>query len=198
MGRFFLLFLCFLYVGCGSAFHYEYTHLATTSQAPYKHIPVYVDIQFGEADKIGIENALNTWNYVFNGYIKLDVISFKFDMEPSELMKALNEHGIIILKVSNNASFIPAITNGKVVAFCDNQGGNVIHIVRDNLPTEQIEFTTLHELGHILGAPDADGAILMNKNYSPRYSLCVDKRSMEYVAAYQHLDPTKLNYCIYE
>jgi hypothetical protein len=193
----FFLVLCLLYVGCAANFGYQYTHVPQQSQVVYRHIPVYVDVQFGEADRLGIENALNSWNYVLNGYIKFEAVSYSFDMEPAIIQRAINQRGLLILKINSTSSFIPPVSNGRVRAFC-NDDKTIMYVVRDNIPTEEVEFTTLHELGHVLGAPDVDGEpILMNRAYSPRYSKCVDKRSMEYVAEAQRLDPNKLNYCEY-
>ena len=192
MKRAFFLFLLF-FVGCASNYKFEYTNINYNNKLTYKTIPVYVDINFGETDKVSIENAINTWNYVLNNYIKFNIISFKFDMEPS----LINKNSVYILRINHDSSFIPQASSNKPRGFCDSVGGNTVYIVRDNLTTEQVEFTTLHELGHILGALDIDGETLMNTRYSDKYSKCVDKISMELIAKIQHLDPNKLNYCFY-
>lgn len=193
------VFLFFLSVGCVGNTRFEYTHVPGPSQVAYKHIPVYVDIKFGEGDKVGIQNAIDAWNYVLNGYIKLDVVSYKFDMEPSDILDVYQKHGVMILKINSDASFLPAskFPGTEVAATTDSLGGYTLYLCRDLLSEDTIKPVTMHELGHILGAPDMEGPILMNPRFSAKYEACIDKTTVEVVARYQNLDPNKLNYCVY-
>jgi hypothetical protein len=104
----------------------------------------------------------------------------------------------MILRIDSSSNFLPpSRIEGNVVAgITDSLGGNTIYLIRDRL-FNRIEQITLHELGHILGAPDMDGETMMNGTLSPKYSRCVDERAMIAVANFQHLDAGKLNYCRY-
>jgi len=190
-----ILILC---AACGGDFRYQYNAASPINQGAAVHTHVYVDIQFGEADKISIDNAINAWNYVLNGYIELDVVSYKFDMSPAEINSILNENGVMILKINSDSKLIPTprYPEAFIAGFANDIGGNMIYLVRDKIDNI-VEPVMLHELGHILGSPDLDGQTLMSWNFSAKYTKCIDKRSMEEVAKYHHLDPMKLNYCSY-
>jgi hypothetical protein len=63
------LFLLFLLLGACSLFNapvrgaYEYTHQEASSQV-LREIPIWIDKNFGDADKIEINNAIDRWNEV--------------------------------------------------------------------------------------------------------------------------------------
>ena len=193
----FLFVLSLLCTSCVGGLTYQYTNIPSTS-VYCKRIPIYIDINFSNANKLYIDNAINAWNYVLNGYIKLDVVSYSFDMEPSELKSIFDNNGVMILQIDSDSNFLPPskIEGNAIDGITDRVGGNTIYLIRDRL-SDKIEQITLHELGHILGALDMEGDTVMNGTLSPKYSKCIDERAMEAVAAFQHLDPNKLNYCRY-
>lgn len=164
-------------------------------------VPVVVDKNFSHEDKTSIDNAINSWNYVLNGYIVMKVESYNFDMEVDILKSVLARDGLIILKVDHTSSLIPD-SKGKhnTLAWANDIGGNKIWVVRDRFYTPDTYPIMLHELGHILGS-DHEEDIPQNQNFLmyPHYERgkynCVDARAMWKVARYQLLFPDRLNYC---
>lgn len=190
-------------IGCSGHHSYHYTNLPPNTST-IEIIPVYIDVRFGQADRIAIDNSLNAWNYALNNYIKLEVISYTFDMDPNDIKAALSNNGILIMRINSHNPIIPPSTdeNTMVLAFVDRVGGNLFYVVRDRITNDQLQQITLHELGHIMGCCSSQNhhlydTSLMNKFYNSEYMRCIDKATIIEVAAFRKLDPTKLNYCVF-
>jgi hypothetical protein len=174
----------------------RYTHVPPYT-GTHTIIPVVVDKNFSPQDKTSIDNAINSWNYVLNGYMVMMVESYNFDMEVDVLKSVLARDGIVILKVYSDSSLIP----GKyTLAWANDIGGNKIWVVRDRFYLPDTYPIMLHELGHILGAEHEED-IPQNQNFLmfPHYERgkynCIDGRAMQKVARYQLLFMDRLNYC---
>lgn len=207
MKRYLILLMMVVYLAVGCVGHrltsFKYIHAGGYSEVPLKVIPVYVDKDFGEADKVAIDDALTQWNYALNGYIRLDVVSYKFDMEPSIIGQCLSGHCWMILKVNSSNPMVgelDAAKNGKpqtyTLAWANEIGGNRMFLIRDRLPNEWVTGVSLHEMGHLLGA-DHDDVYLMQATFHWEDARCVDYESLKRVADYQHLPMSNLNYCVY-
>lgn len=160
-----------------------------------KTIDVYVDADFGEADKVAIQEGIEQWNYALNKQIDIRVISWEFKMEPS-LLK--NKDAWFILKVHSSTKLKPAETRGiPTLAFADAIGGHYIYMLRDRIQNEDVKGISMHEMGHLLGSAHV-GTHLMHNTYVKGKYLCVDYASVESVAKAQHLEVDGLNYCIFE
>lgn len=194
MKRFSLLIFIIL-IGCLGYIHhdpYVYT-LKPYHQSTLKTIPIYIDKDFGDQDLIYLDDAIRQWNYSLNGYIKLEIVSTKFDMEQDIIKKALSGNAWLILKIYSNNEMVYDSPGSLTVAFVNKIGGNVLFLVRDRLSYEEITGVSLHEIGHLLGAKHNSG--LMSAEYNKNGLPCVDQIAMVEVAEYQGLPAKDLNYC---
>lgn len=180
----------------------RYTKIASYTGAPLAIVPIIVDTTFSTMDKTAIDDAINAWNYVLNGYIILKVESWDFNMEVEVLKDVIYRHGLVIMKVASSNSIIPTQNNSesKTLAWANDIGGTKIWVVRDRFYQPDTFPIMLHELGHIFGA-DHEKEVPENKNFLmyPKYERgrwnCVDGRAMEKAANYHLLPPERLNYC---
>lgn len=195
-----LLFLAFFLSACNLTPNYYYTRIPPNPTIK-TIITVRIDKTFSYDDKVGIDNALNTWNYALNNYIAFRVVSTDFDMEPDDIKHAYMENSLLILKIDSSNSIVPSSkTGGDVMAFTNEVGGRQIFVVRDRIWDEKTLYDVmLHEIGHSLGCDDLHNKrALMNAQLYTDYAQCVDYDAVVQVAKYQRLDPAHLNYCVYE
>lgn len=197
-----------LFVGCmGSSVPKPFRYISVPSYSiePLKVYKVWVDKNFGEADKLAIDDAVKQWNYAMNGYVKITVESYKFDMEPEVLGRAMRGEGWVILKIDRNNPLVagvdkPAKPGEKqyyTLAWVNEIGGNRMWVIRDRISNEQMTGIMLHEFGHLLGA-EHDTVYLMQPHYKWEDYRCVDYEALKRVAKWQHLPMERLNYCVYE
>jgi hypothetical protein len=174
-------------------------NLSYTSRAPIygeaKIIPVFIDREFSPAEGKVIADGLAQWNYAMNGQIRFELVSLSFDDSPAEITQA--ENGLIIMPVASDCTFIPQGENpiGRTAAW--TRGRHQLFIVVDRIDgKEKMRGIVLHELGHILGAPDLRGTgSLMDREHKDENCRCIDQRSAELVAEAQGLAAGSVNYC---
>lgn len=199
------LFIFFLFlISCATVQSSRHFYYSQSSQRPptitIREVPVYIDKNIGKEDQLHIDDALNAWNYALNNYIKFVIVSNEFDMATTDLKDIEKKNGLAILTVdSKTCTFIPPITydKGLQTAAWANTAHHVVYIVRDRLKTQDIFGITLHEVGHILGAAHDSENDLMYPTYSLTGYECIDRRTIDQVAAVNHLDSASLNACYY-
>lgn len=191
----FLLVILFISTDCAGVLHYQYTRKPVNTGICVA-IPVYIDKTFGNQDRLLIDDAINSWNYALNGYIKLEVQTPYFDMDPNII-----HGGIVISKVNSSNSFVPLSPDeGIVLGWTDHVSGHYIYLIEDRLQESDYIFreTVRHELGHSLGSGHIkDHPSLMNPSISP-YAQCIDYYSMQQVATHYGIEISRLNYCEYD
>lgn len=183
--------------GCGlrDTSMYYYIHAPNQTVIPLRVIPIYIDQEFGEADKIEIDNAIGQWNFAFNGYVKLEAVDWHFQMETNKIIEGLHRGGWFILKVDSNNEIVQGHQT-RALAFANKISGNYIYIIRDRIQTDDIKYISMHEMGHLLGS-DHIGKLLMFPYYNKSRFQCIDWDTLQEVARAQHLEVSNLNYCIY-
>lgn len=172
---------------------------------PARIIQVYIDKQFGEADKIEMQKAIDQWNFALNNNIKIEISPIPFDMEPQLIEQIRREKGWIFMKIDKNNPMIPPDTVAGpdtpryfTMAFCDFVGGSKTWFIRDKIDdTDKIYGITLHEIGHLLGARHT-GKLLMSPHFDAEAYKCVDKGTVNQVSDFIGIPIEELNYCLYE
>lgn len=199
-----LLALAGTLVGCGAfSFinqpqlgRYTYTHKPDYEGPTVRVIPIWIDKDFGLADKVAIDDAINAWNYSLNGYIRLRVVDTEFDMEVDKIVTQVKSNGWLIMKINGDNAMVPLLKDGyRTIGFCERVGGNHLYLVRDRLMNEDIFGVTMHEMGHLLGSPHV-GERLMFPHFSRARFQCVDSVTLEQVARYNGIPLDRLNYCV--
>ena len=175
---------------------YQYTQLSVYEGIPVRVIPIWVDKKFGSADRLAIDDAVSSWNYALNGYIKLQIVDFEFDYESDKVIRQIRENGWFFLLVNHDNSLIPKNDKGYLtIGFTELIGGHHLYLVRDRLSNEMVYGVTMHEIGHLLGAEHL-GTHLMYPHYTRARFQCIDLRTIWAVAVYNNLPADRLNYCV--
>ena len=164
---------------------------------PIRTIPIWIDKNFGEADLLEIDRAVNSWNYVLNGYIKLQIVDTKFDMQIDRIVKRVRENGWLFMKIDGKSSLVPGPTDPHdwSIGFAERIGGNHLYLVRERLHNDWVYGVTMHEIGHLLGSPHIGNRLMYPRMTRSRYQ-CVDYDTMWTVAVYNGISPDLLNYCV--
>lgn len=196
MKKLFALIVLIMMVGCGMHNStYYYIHTPDVAVTPKKSVLIYVDKDFGFADRVEIRAAVDQWNFAMNGQVKLDIASWEFMMEPSLLA---DKDKWFILKIDSQSKLKPADTKDSFsLAFCEKVGGHLMYIIRDRIGNADVKGITMHELGHLLGAQHVGNYLMYYHFVRAKYN-CIDYASAEAVARAQDLDMGSMNYCIYE
>jgi hypothetical protein len=203
----FVWFLCLLLSICSLScflprtYSFAYvnsSHSRVHSQGRIQKI--YIDKDFGNADAVAIQDALNQWSYALNGYIEFQTITVDLvhgSMEP--LRESERGEAWLLMKIDSNNPLVVFHDKPEhpALAFCEAIGGHHLYLIRDRIPNENVRGVVMHEVGHLLGAEHRWGDGLMNPAYHESVSQCIDKDTLTQVAAYQHLPVENMNYCIY-
>lgn len=175
---------------------YSYTNKVTYVGPPVRTIPIWIDKNFGEADRLAIDDAIGSWNYALNGFVVLKVVDTEFDMEIPKIVEQVQSNGWLIMKINSDNPMVPVLKDGyRTIGFCERVGGNHLYLVRDRLFNEDVFGVTMHEIGHLLGA-EHKGDRLMYPHFTRARFQCVDQTTIEQVAAWQHIPLDRLNFCM--
>ena len=161
------------------------THRAATAKPEI--VRIAIDEQFDMYERAKILRAVNEWNHVLNGFVRLDT-------DPA----ADKEPVWIIVPVRGGR---PPPVSGMIVghALAATQAveplGGVVIIYVDRVRGYDLASVMRHELGHVLGlGHDASGR-LMSSRYTANRQQCIDRAAAEAVAANRALPPAALNWC---
>lgn len=176
---------------------YQYTRQDLYQGQPVRVIPIWIDKNFGEADKVAIDDAIQAWNYAMNGYVRLRVVDTAFDMEVDKIVSQVNQNGWLFMKIRSDNKLVPTQSEKGywTIGFVERVGGNHLYLVRDRLGNDDIFGVTLHEIGHLMGSGHI-GERLMYPHYSRARFQCVDYETIKKVADYQKVPLSALNYCV--
>jgi hypothetical protein len=192
--RLFTFLLPFCLASCSALPNLNYT-ARSPIYGTTRIIPVFVDREFSPAEDAAIADGLAQWNYAMNGQIRFELVSLAFDDSPAEITQA--ENGLMIMPVGSDCTFIPRGENPIGMTAAWTRGEHELFIVRDRINgKERLRGIVLHELGHILGAPDLHGiGSLMDREHADGSCRCIDQKSAELVAEAQGLAAGSVNYC---
>lgn len=202
-----ILFIALLAMvsGCGTTLYQYHSVDAEVNNQHYKIFPIYVDKSFNAQELATVDQVVADWNYVLNGYMKIQVQPVKFTHSDEtttdtllEKIKQTNE-GLMMVGANHDDPLIEnsvADGDGKL-AFVNALGERafLMTVVRDRIGTKNLHKILLHEFGHSLGANHIQAVSLMYPYYGYMQMNCVDKITVAQVASYYNLDLNHMNYC---
>lgn len=175
---------------------FYYTGSNSSKSITMRTVKIWIDRDFGDGDLIAIDNAIKQWNVALNGWIILEVMPQRFNMEEDIIKRSSGGEGWLIMKIDSSNPMVNDDSSGKVLGMTNDIGGSRMWIVRNRLPNEWVTGVTLHEIGHLLGARhQGDG--LMRPDFFIDSAGCVDYDAAEQVADYLNIEVNQMKYCIY-
>lgn len=202
--KYLCLILSCLLISCGGLYSYHQgTKPAHVSNQ--KVIDIYLDSSFDLMEREHIKDAMNEWNGVFNGQIKLQLaekdgglVSFSGKDEASDLLKMMNNTGLgwLIIKLNSSDELLEDV-NTNTLAFVTGADRHLMVVIADRVTGRNLKTIIMHEMGHLLGAAHINSkGSLMNPTYGFDQVDCIDKMTVSQIAGYWDFPITELNYCI--
>jgi hypothetical protein len=161
----------------------HYTHHAATIGVASEIVRLHVDDAFSSYERAKILRAVNEWNHVLNGFVRLDLVSSPSIPSVWEVMPA---HGG---PPKRNRENVLAITMPLP------SGGGLVLVIVDVLEGRDLGSVMRHELGHVMGLGHDPKGHLMAPHYSDRDQQCVDKAASDAIAVARRLPAAALNWC---
>lgn len=170
---------------------YRYTERPSAAAATSRVVAVYVDTDFGPAERERIGFALQQWNHVLNGFVRLHPVLV--DSADRDLGR-LRRPGWIVAKVDSRHPL--ARDRSAMAVTVGNRSGGFVYVIADRFPARDLTAVVLHEIGHVLGAGHDPYGHLMAPVYDRSNAHCIDRGAVAMVAQAQRLPLERLNWCI--
>jgi hypothetical protein len=160
------------------------THRAATAKPEIVRIDI--DERFDAYDRAKILRAVNEWNHVLNGFVRLDI--------------APMIEGGPTADRSQSWKVVPAprgelFSNALAVTYPLHRAGGMVIVYVDRLGGHDLVGVMRHELGHVLGLGHDPNSRLMSPRYMASNQQCIDRTAAEAIAANRKLPVAELNWC---
>ena len=171
---------------------------AAVTAAKTDTIPVRLDASFSASDRAKIVKALDEWNHVLNGFVRLEVSAQAFGTGTQPPFGVIDQRTWFIGRVTGNArntsraQFTQGIAQQQTLA----NGGELMLVFTDRIGKADLGGVMLHEIGHALGlAHEEHDHHLMSSKYASRKQVCIDRNTVRSLATHRGLPFEDLNWC---
>jgi predicted Zn-dependent protease len=142
---------------------------------------------FSLHERAKILRAVNEWNVVLNGFVRFEIMP-----AGNDATSGAHQHWVITSKQGGQSTGL-ATTLAATSPVADVGGLMVIYVER--IGRRDLGGVVMHELGHVLGLGHSSKGGLMAARYHATSQQCVDRATVEAVAAKRGLPMARLNWC---
>jgi hypothetical protein len=161
--------------------------------APPEIIRIAIDERFNAYDRAKILRAVNEWNHVLNGFVRLDIGPVMDGRPPTD--RAQSWTVVPARDENTKASRGVLFGNALAVTYPLNRVGGMVLLYVDRIGRRDLVGVMRHELGHVLGLGHDSHGRLMSTRYAASDQQCIDKAATEAIAASRRLPAAALNWC---
>ena len=172
---------------------YRYTDKPSAAAAAGRRIVLYVDGNFGPAERERIGLAVQQWNHALNGFVQLQAALLARE-ETDRSLSRLRRSGWVVARVDSRHS--AAGDRSALAVTVGNRSGGFIYVIADRFGSRDLTAVLLHEIGHVLGAGHDPRGHLMAPVYERANGHCIDRGAVAMVAQAQRLPLDRLNWCV--
>lgn len=150
-------------------------------------VSLIVTDRFSLYERAKILRAVNEWNVALNGFVRFEIVP-----DGNDATFGAHEHWVITSKQGGQSTGLPttlAATYPVAVV------GGLMVIYVERIGRRDLGGVVMHELGHVLGLGHSTKGGLMAAHYHPTSQQCVDRATVEAVAAKRGLPLAQLNWC---
>jgi hypothetical protein len=162
----------------------RYLQQPASTAAP-KTIALTLEGSFNADETANIQRAVQEWNHALNGFIRLDLVAGRGG---SSSWSIRAERGGSPHTTKPGGQPLASSQTG----FLGIGGTMLIYV--DRIGTRDLRGIVMHEIGHVLGL-NHDHGNLMSARYQPTGDQCIDRATIETVAARHSLPAASLNWC---
>ena len=150
-------------------------------------VSLIVTDTFSLYERAKILRAVNEWNVALNGFVRFEIMP-----DGNDATSGAHEHWVITSKQGGQSTGLPttlAATYPVAVV------GGLMVIYVERIGRRDLGGVVMHELGHVLGLGHSTKGGLMAAHYHATSQQCVDRATVEAVAAKRGLPLAQLNWC---
>ena len=150
-------------------------------------VSLIVTDTFSLYERAKILRAVNEWNVALNGFVRFEIMP-----DGNDATSGAHEHWVITSKQGGQSTGLPttlAATYPVAVV------GGLMVIYVERIGRRDLGGVVMHELGHVLSLGHSTKGGLMAAHYHATSQQCVDRTTIEAVAAKRGLPLAQLNWC---
>lgn len=149
-----------------------------------KVVKVRLSGDFSAKEQADIADAIVEWNHTLNGYLR-------FERDDSG-----DRSGLTIVRVPDKGLPLNGPTAQRLAATMRGRDdGGAIVVYGDRIGTYDLRRIVLHEIGHLLGLEHDERSDLMFPRYFHSRQACIDRATVEMLAAQRSWQIEKMNWC---